>query len=232
MNQEITFKKRDFISSLIIGLVVALLVIIALKIGFIEKQIPYLWALIIILPILCSFGLYVAFLIGKKIKIVYQFVKYVLVGGLNTLIDFEILNILMWQSGIYKGEYIILFNAISFVIAITNSYTWNRFWTFKEARESQAQKESVGKEFTQFMIVSLIGLGVNSGLVYLITTYINPFFDLSPAIWANLAKAAATALSLLWNFIGYKFIVFDQKDAAKPEPSIIAPSEPEQRKIV
>ena len=47
-----------------------------------------------------------------------------------------------------------------------------------------------------------------SSVVFGVTTFIPPFFGLSPELWANLAKVAATGFSLIWNFIGYKFIVF------------------------
>ena len=208
MDQEISFGKKDIIAGLIIGAMVAILATIAMLIGIISK-IPLWWSLIVVMPVLCLAGLYAAFLIGKKIRVVYQFAKFFLVGGLNTLIDFEVLNILMRQTGIAKGEFIILFNAISFTIAITNSYLWNRFWTFKEARDVQVRKESVGKEFVQFLIVSLIGMGLNSGIVYATATYMKPLFGLGQVLWTNFAKALATGASLIWNFIGYKFIVFN-----------------------
>ncbi len=125
---------------------------------------------------------------------------------MNTAIDFTVLNLLMWWTGIYKGGWIILLNAVSFSIAVINSYLWNKYWTFR-AREADEPGE-VAKEFSQFIAVTLIGLGINTGVVYGITTLIAPVFGLSPEIWANLAKATATGFSLIWNFIGYKFIVF------------------------
>lgn len=208
MNQEISFRKRDLLASLIIGLMVAVLFSIAILIKDLQGRIPFWWSLVLIIPILCAAGLYVSFLLGRKIRIIYQFAKFVLVGGLNTLIDFGVFNLLMLLSGIYKGEFIVGLNAISFLVAVTNSYLWNKFWTFKEDQEAQVEKENVAKEFIQFIVVTLIGLSINSGAVYLITTFVDPMFGFSAVLWANLAKAAATVASLLWNFIGYKLIVF------------------------
>jgi len=207
-NNQSSFKKSDILASLIIGLMVAILFIIAIIIKDYQEKIPFYWSLIFIIPILCLIGLYLAFLISKKIKIVFQFAKFILVGGLNTLIDFGMLNLLMWLTGIYKGSFIIGLNAISFLTAVTNSYLWNKFWTFKEEREAQVEKESVGKEFSQFVVVSLIGISLNTAIVYFTTTFVNPILGLSPVVWANLAKAIATVVSLIWNFLGYKFIVF------------------------
>ena len=139
-------------------------------------------------------------------KLINQFSKFVVIGFMNTAIDFGVLNLLMWQTGIYKGQWIILLNAIAFAVAVINSYIWNKHWTFR-AKEADEPGE-VAKEFSQFIMVTLVGLAINSSIVYGVTTFIPPFFGLSPELWANLAKAAATGFSLIWNFIGYKFIVF------------------------
>ena len=139
-------------------------------------------------------------------KLINQFSKFVVIGFMNTAIDFGVLNLLMWQTGIYKGRWIILLNIIAVSVAVINSYFWNKYWTFK-AKQADEPGE-IAKEFSQFIMVTLIGLAINSSIVFGVTTFIPPFFGLSSELWANLAKAAATGLSLIWNFIGYKFIVF------------------------
>ena len=122
---------------------------------------------------------------------------------MNTAIDFAILNLLMWKTGIYQGKWIILLNIISFSIAVSNSYLWNKYWTFKAKGPAAAPLQ-----ISRFLIVTLIGVGINSGIVFGLTSFISPFFGLSKELWANLAKAAATGISLIWNFLGYKFVVF------------------------
>jgi len=137
-------------------------------------------------------------------KTINQFGKFIVIGLMNTAIDFAILNFLMWWTGIYSGASIILLNMVSFSIAVFNSYFWNKYWTFKDLDKIEA------KEFSQFILVTLIGLAINSSIVYGITTLVSPMFGISPELWANLAKVAATGFSLIWNFIGYKFIVFNR----------------------
>jgi len=137
-------------------------------------------------------------------KTINQFGKFVVIGLMNTVIDFAILNFLMWWTGIYSGASIILLNMVSFSIAVFNSYFWNKYWTFKDLDKIEA------KEFSQFILVTLIGLAINSSIVYGITTLVSPMFGISPELWANLAKVAATGFSLIWNFIGYKFVVFNR----------------------
>lgn len=139
-------------------------------------------------------------------KLIVEINKFVLVGLMNTGIDFGVLNLLMWATGIDKGRWLILLNMISFGTAVVNSYFWNKFWTFKAKDSSR-----VSWEFSQFLIVSIIGLIINTSIVYLLATFTSPMFGLSQRIWTNLAKVTATALSLVWNFLGYKFIVFKSR---------------------
>ncbi|MCG2809773.1 MAG: GtrA family protein, partial [Candidatus Portnoybacteria bacterium] len=105
--------------------------------------------------------------------------------------------------GIYSGRYIIILNAISFSVAVINSYFWNKLWIFRAGKT-----EKQAGEFAQFVAITLVGMALNTTAVYVITTLISPMFGLSAELWANLAKVAATVISLIWNFTGYKFIVF------------------------
>ena len=139
----------------------------------------------------------------KTKQFISQFSKFVVIGFVNTGIDFGILNLLMWLFKIYSGKWLILFNVTSFTVAVVNSYFWNKLWVFKDKEESET-----GKKFSQFMLITLIGMVINSSIVFGVATYISPFFGLSQKVWTNLAKVAATGFSLIWNFTGYKFIVF------------------------
>ena len=132
-----------------------------------------------------------------------QFAKFVIVGGINTAIDFLVLNVEMEVTGIRSGYGMIVLNSISFAVATVNSYFMNKYWTFEDRRN-----RSEGVKFSQFLAVSVIGMLINSGVVYVITTSVGPIAGLGPKIWANVAKLVATAVSLVWNFLGYKFIVF------------------------
>lgn len=193
-------KKADIIASLVLGEIVAIFLNFILKgLGF--ALFPT-WILFFVLPILALIGIYVAFLIGRKISVVFQFAKYATVGLANTAVDFGVLNFLMWLTDIYKGKEIFFLNSISFLVAVTHSYAWNKLWTFR------AREKNVAGQFLQFLGITLIGLLINGIIVYMISTWVLPMFGLSNVAWANLAKVIATVVSLVWNFTGYKFIVF------------------------
>lgn len=132
-----------------------------------------------------------------------QFWRYVLIGIINTGIDFAVLNILSAATGIVRGNGLIPLNIISFTVAVTTGYFMHKAWSFQD--QSQTRKR---EQFTVFLVVSLIGVFINTAIVRAISTNVQPLPNFTPVEWLNTAKAAATVFSLFWNFLGYKFFVF------------------------
>lgn len=190
-----------------------------------------------------------------------QFFKFLITGANNTGLDFLILNLLMFSFNTYKGWPIILFNIISFSLAVTNSYLINRFWTFRSEANKKIYKTQISLiviillillnlnflknnivfifltilffslvlliniyvvknfllkenftkssfEFSKFVFLTIIGMTINTGIVYALTSFVSPFFGFSNILWANFSKAVATCIALFWNFFSYKLIVF------------------------
>ncbi|MBU0476886.1 GtrA family protein [Patescibacteria group bacterium] len=195
-------KKTDIFAALIIGELVALLSFGILKnLGLETKFLYWFWP--ICLPVLSLFGLWVAYLLGKKFLTIWQVAKFLLVGALNTFVDLGILNILILISGVAGGLLYSVFKGASFVVAVINSYFWNKFWTFERVKLADPKKE-----FFQFLAVSAVGFLINVGAASLIVNLIGPQFGLSDKIWANIGAFSATFCGMTWNFLGYKFIVF------------------------
>jgi putative flippase GtrA len=134
-----------------------------------------------------------------------QFIKFLLVGVLNTGIDFGVLNLLMLSTGITSGIYYSVFKAISFICSVTNSYIWNKKWTFKRGKSLEK------KEFSKFFIISLMAFGVNIGVASILVNIIGPVGGISSYVWANISALAATGFTTLINFFGYKYLVFKDK---------------------
>jgi len=191
-------KKLDVIIALIIG------ELTAIYFAFLFKDIYCgVWALIVIFPILSIVCLWIAYFIGKKYLFIFQGAKFLLMGALGALIDLGVLNILIWISGISSGFLFPVFKGISFIIANCNKYFGHKFWVFKKNEITGAKKE-----FSKFFLVSLGGLIINVTIASLIVNLIQPQFGLSETIWANVAGVIAALATIVWNFIGYKFIVF------------------------
>ncbi len=192
--------KKDLLLSIAASYVAAIsLLPTLLNTKYIDKlPYPYI-VLFVIFPIVCVVGMQIAHRIGKKFGFLWQIAKFAFVGVLNTAIDFGVLNALIALTAITGGVGIIVLNAISFSIAVINSYFWNKQWVFSAGKKSK---------FGIFLTVTLIGLSINTGTVYALTTYMGPDSASSQTQWANLAKVIATCLSIIWNFVGYKLIVF------------------------
>ncbi|MCH8741938.1 GtrA family protein [Patescibacteria group bacterium] len=194
-------KRSDIFAAIIIGEVSAWLILLVFK--NIRLELPFWWIIPVILPILSLIGMWLASILGKRLFIIYQASKFLLVGILNTLIDLGILNFLILITGMASGLAFSFFKGASFLVAVVNSYFWNKFWTFKKKETTKDPKE-----FAQFFVVALIGLGINVLIASFIVNVIGPQFGLSEKIWANLGAIAATFFGMTWNFLGYKFIVF------------------------
>ena len=192
-------KKIDLILSIIIGLIVGIFSSYILgQVGFATSS----WIFIILFPILAFLGMYIASLIGQKFLFIYQAAKFFLVGVLNTLIDIGVLSLLIDQTNIAKGLFYSVFKAISFLVATTNSYFWNKFWTFEKREDVRA------REFLKFLIVATVGFVINVGVASVVVNVFGPKVGISEKIWAMLGAVVAAFFAFIWNFLASKFIVF------------------------
>lgn len=146
----------------------------------------------------------------EKYPAIGQFVRFGFIGGLNTGVDLVILNILMFGSGFSDGTPYTIFKSVSFVCAATFSYFMNKKWAFRD----KSKDKSVQK-FSQFFVVSLIGAIINVSVATLVVSQLKPAFGnevmsltLSGELWGTIGALFGTAVGLVWNFLGYKFIVF------------------------
>jgi len=145
-------------------------------------------------------------------KLFYQFLKFALVGVTNTAIDLAILNMEMLITEAREGTAYAVEKGFSFMAAVAFSYFLNKYWTFRDT-----SKEQRSKKIFRFVLISVVGMGVNVGTATVVVTYlkalINPSLDLSflgDQLWGNLGALCGTAVGLIWNFLGYKFWVFDK----------------------
>lgn len=120
--------------------------------------------------------------------------RFALVGGFNTALDFGLLFLLVWLGLPKIGA-----NYISTGIAFIFSFFMNRSFTFKSEGEAK-------KQFIPFMVVTMIGIWVLQPIVLLFITSIDSLFNESINLF--IAKLLATLVSLVWNFLMYKKFVF------------------------
>ncbi len=194
---------RDYAIGALVGFFVGVFAIPTL-VNLGVKSAGLLIALPPLAALLITFGVWLGKYLSRFFSFFSQFAKFVAVGLLNTAIDFGVLNVLSMLTGITEGFKIGGVNMPGFAVAVFNAYLWNQLWVFQARNEG----EGLFHDFPKFLAVTVIGLLINSGIVVVITTYVAPTFGADKEQWLNLAKAGATGISLFWNFIGYKLIVF------------------------
>ena len=127
-------------------------------------------------------------MINNYKRVSFEFVKFGLVGVLNTGIHLLILYCLTE----FLGFYYVLASVIGFLVAVTNSFFINTFWTFKKDLNSNA-----GFKYSKFFIISALAAFVNFSLLFVITEYFH--------VWYIFSQLMATFFSLVINFMGNKF---------------------------
>jgi len=194
--------KRDLKISFFVGTIAGILLLPTLNnIGVtlnLQRSILAVLSLIVLTPS----GYLVAYWLSGWIPVMIQFIKFAIVGGLNAMIDLGILNLLIYSTGIVSGFYYSIFKSVSFLAAVTNSYFWNKHWTFR------AGDAPATIEFLKFFLVNLVGFGINVGAASIVVNIIGVPAGISGELWANIGAVSAVFISLFWNFIGMKFIVF------------------------
>ena len=140
-----------------------------------------------------------------------QVFRFGVVGGLNTVVDLAVLNVLIFTTHRGRtGAMYAFYKAIAFCCAVLNSYLLNRSWTFQ-----RVGTKSQAVEGAQFLFISILGSVVNVGSSWYVATFAHPFSGLSPSLWPSVAALVGTAFSLAFNFIGYKFWVFAHRHPRK-----------------
>ena len=122
-----------------------------------------------------------------------QFIKFVIVGSVNTAIDFFIYFSLTRGTDFFE-QHLLSANIIAFSIAATNSFFWNKKWTFRD------QGKNYHVQYSKFLIVSIGGLILSQGIFVIGVHYLK--------ISDIITKLAAVAIVTFWNFALNKWWTF------------------------
>ncbi len=79
-----------------------------------------------------------------------QLAKFCVVGAVGYAI-----NLAVYAVVLHAGLHYLVAATLSFLVAVTSNYTWNRLWTFRDRRRG------VAAQGMRFFIVSLGSLGAN-----------------------------------------------------------------------
>jgi len=119
-----------------------------------------------------------------------KFIKFGLVGFSGLFIDFGFT--FLFKEKFKLQKYIA--NAIGFLAAASSNYFFNRIWTF------HSEDPQILIEYSQFMIISIIGLAINTFVLWLIVSKLRWNFYFS--------KLLAIGVVTIWNFFANAIITF------------------------
>lgn len=128
----------------------------------------------------------------KKYKeILFQFLRYAIVGGIAFVVDAGSL----WIMGRFINYLIAA--AIAFILGLIANFVLSKLFVFTD------QKKNKVVEFISYGIIGVIGLGITELLMYLFTDKLGLYFILSKIITA--------AIVLVWNYAARKILLYREK---------------------
>ena len=136
-------------------------------------------------------------------KLLEQIFKFILVGGISFLVDFVVYTVM---CNVIHIHYMIA-GISGFVISVIVNYILSMRYVFKSKEDMRKEKE-----FIIFVVLSLIGMLLNSLILYVCIDCI--YHDLQwlnktiSAEWMNIvAKVVATSVVMVYNFVTRKIFL-------------------------
>lgn len=125
-----------------------------------------------------------------KQEIYRQFIKFCIVGTVNTIIDYALYLFFSRSLGVY----FLYANLLSVSIAMTSSFIFNKYWTFRD------QGKNIKTQYLKFLVVNIIYFILNNSIVFSLVKYLR-IYDL-------IAKVIAIIVGLFWNFFANRYWTF------------------------
>ena len=140
---------------------------------------------------------------GRK-RWIGQVLRFGLVGGLNTIVDLLILNMLLLLFPTSSTRMILIYSAIAYSLGAVNSFLLNKYWTFGYCQRT------TWREVVRFIVTTLCGIGWSSIILWLASNALHPLL-INATIWANASKVIAISGTALISYLGMSLWVFVNK---------------------
>jgi len=137
-----------------------------------------------------------------------RFLKFAAVGAVGSLLDFGVMNLLTRLFAmrlVYAGT-------ISFICAVINNFTGNRFWTYPESRSRH-----ILHQLGMFFVVNAAGIAIRIPILQFVEPPMEGFFKIMAILPAftpeTLAKNATLGLAIgivmLWNYFVNRYWTYN-----------------------
>lgn len=135
---------------------------------------------------------------------IWQFLRFCIVGTSNAVIDFLVLNILLWALPTADTWRVLSYNSLAVLLAATNSFFWNKYWTFQQRHPITFQ------ELYRFIIIASGTMLMNDTLMWLLGRAF-PGIMSSSLVGTNALKLGAILGTMSISFFGMRLWVFFQQ---------------------
>ncbi|WP_290736519.1 MULTISPECIES: GtrA family protein [unclassified Fibrobacter] len=132
--------------------------------------------------------------VSNKQNIVGQFLRYFVTGGLAFIVDFGVFSLTLY----YFDVHYLVANLIGLMAGNVVNYLLSLGWVFSAEKRKMEKHRML--EITVFVIISLVGMGLNELLMLLMVG----FADLNEMF----SKVMSAGVVLVYNFLARKFILF------------------------
>ncbi|HEX6969909.1 MAG TPA: GtrA family protein [Micromonosporaceae bacterium] len=159
------------------------------------------------------------FLPARWQKLTQEVLKFGAVGGINTLLNYAVFNVLVLTVFV-GGE--LKATVIAALVATCSSYLMNRYWTYRDRPRRAMRHESI-----LFFLLNTVGLVIELGVLGLVKYG----FGITNLLMLNVAKTAGLTLATAFRFWSYRTWVFkpaepDTAPATVPQAEYARADEP------
>ncbi|MBX7269150.1 GtrA family protein [Micromonospora sp. Llam7] len=139
-------------------------------------------------------------------KFLQEALKFGLVGGINTVINYAVFNALaltVFVDGQLKAT------VVATIVATITSYLMNRHWTYRDRPKSAMQRE-----YALFFLFNGVGLLIELGVL----AAAKYGLGVTGLLALNVAKTGGVVLATLFRFWSYRTFVFQRAAPAATAP--------------
>nr|HET6903730.1 GtrA family protein [Ktedonobacteraceae bacterium] len=141
---------------------------------------------------------------------VQQFLRYCLVGGVNTGVDLLMLNILLWCFPTHNVQVLVAYNSVAYSCGALSSFFLNKYWTFRRTQRPTA------REVVRFVISVLLEVLYSNVLIWLAGRALQPFIP-NITLWGNASKLVAVVVGAVLSYSLMRFWTFASGSNDRPK---------------
>ena len=140
----------------------------------------------------------------------WQFFRYCLVGGANTVIDLLTFNVLLWCFPTNNVLVLVGCNSVAYASGAVSSFFLNKYWTFRH------KQGTTRRELVRFAISLSLEILYSNGLVWLAGKALQPLIA-NATLWANTSKIVAVVVGAVISYIFMRFWIFASGSQDQPK---------------